>query len=701
MSVVEFVPLAVALAALCLPLLAPVSRRANLLLTRVAIPLFESYVTHESPRRRRQREAMRAAHVGVTHRAYASRTLLTAGVAGVAGGVVGVYLAAYVVDRLTVTRTSLREALPPALSFLADAASAAVLGLPELFGLLLFSGVAVGATLGLGVYWYRWASLDHRASARAARIDATLPRTIAFVYALSRSGVSFPRVLRTLGRNEAVYGEAARELGVAVRDAETFGTDVLTALREVAATTPSDDAEEFAENLASVLSSGRNVSDFLHGQYERYQAEAEAAQEQYLELLSTFAEVYVTVLVAGPLFLVTILAVVGLVLEDTLWSIRVVTYAGIPLATAAFVAYLDDVTRARHAPDPGTEAVNDGADAGAGRASGRPGRRSERAAAADGGGVEWETARERLGAYDRAATVRAWLDRPAERLLAAPHLTFLVTAPLGLAWVVFRLRGTPPTLPALAAAVDTPLVEAVLVALAGYGLAFEVRRRRTRGIEEAVPDFLDRLASLNEAGVTVVQSVRRVADTDLGALDPELDRTVRDLDWGAELRAALARLDRRTRTPAVSRSVALVSNATAASGDVAPVLRIAANEAQESRRLRRSRRQEMLTYLLVIYISFVVFLGIIAALQVAFVPAVEAASASAATTSSLPVSGGTFAGLREVNTAAYTRLFFHVSAVQAVCSGVAAGQLGEGDFRAGVKHAVLLLALSYALFLFV
>ena len=694
-------PLAVAVSLLVPLALAPVSRRVRLGLSRIAVPLFGSYVAHESPRRRRQRETMRAAYIGSTHRVYAARALLVAGVAGVSGSVVGVYLAGYVFDRLSVTAESLRAVLPSALGFLADVDRLPSLGPVELFALLLFSGATVGSTLALGTYWGQWAALDQRASVRGSRIEATLPRTIAFVYALSRSGMPFPRVMGTLSRNERVYGEAARELGVAVRDMETFGTDVLTALEEMASNTPSENLEEFAENLASVLGSGRSLSEFLRGQYERYQAEAEAYQQQYLELLSTFAEVYVTVLVAGPLFFVTVLVVVGLVLEDTLWLIRLVTYVGIPLGSAAFVVYLDAVTRGVGTPalqrPAGADDTPERTPAGAGPTGD--------ATVTDGGTADtdrWGLSRERLAAYDRLRYVRRWLERPLETLLRTPGAAFAATVPLGAAWVVASAPRGPLSLGELAAAVDAPLAEATLFVLGVYALVFEVRRRRVRGIEEAVPDFLDRLASVNEAGVTVIRSLRRVADTDLGDLGPEVDRTVRDVNWGADVGAAFVRLDRRASTPMVSRSVALVTNAMAASGDVAPVLRIAANEAQDSRRLRRERRQEMLTYLVVIYISFLVFLGIIAALSVAFIPAVESATASAAEPmNSLPVSGGVFAGLQDVNTEAYARLFFRVAAIQAVCSGLVAGQLGEGDVRAGAKHATVLLALSYVLFLFV
>jgi len=106
----------------------------------------------------------------------------------------------------------------------------------------------------------------------------------------------------TLAENEDVYGEAATELSVAVRDMNAFGTDALTALQRTARRTPSEDLGDFAENLASVLGTGQSISAFLSDQYDLYQEEAESKQQQYLELLSTFAEAYVTALVAGPLF---------------------------------------------------------------------------------------------------------------------------------------------------------------------------------------------------------------------------------------------------------------------------------------------------------------------------------------------------------------------------------------------------------------
>ena len=753
---IAYLPLVAALG-LCVLLLLPLlDRRVDLFVTRLAVAVFGDYVGTDGTRRQRQRDRMRAAHVGGTHRTYASKTLLYAGVLGVAGGVIGVYAAGAFLSALDVGEDALRETLPEPVAFLAGITRLTELGLLELFVLLLFASATLGAALAVGTYYGRWEILRQRAHARAAEIDATLPRTVAFMFALSRSGMAFPRVMDTLAENEAVYGEAATELSVAVRDMNAFGTDALTALQRTARRTPSDDLADFAENLASVLGTGQPISPFLSDQYDLYQEEAESKQQQYLELLSTFAEAYVTALVAGPLFFITILVVIGLVLADTLPLLRVVVYLGVPLATFGFVVYVDSVTqgvggtetvdrlRDERGPAGWDGAGGDGNDdpTGSFADAGPTGARSDGGVAGDGsddataresavfgaigpgsGGSDaadpapsypdsetdpWTASRERLGVYDRIQGARGWLASPVESVLDAPGTIVFVTIPLavfGLLAFAFPItRGTPVE---MAAQIDGPVVVATMAVLASYAVVYEVQKRQTRRIESTVPDFLDRLASVNEAGTSVVGSVRRVADSNLEALTVDLERTRRDIDWGADVGTALRRLDRRVRSPMMSRAVALLTNAMRASGDIGPVLRIAAEEARATWSLRRERRQVMLTYLIVIYISFVVFLGIIAALSVSFIPAIEEAAVSGTDGGLTDAPGdgvtggssGIIGSIGDINAFAYEQLFFHAASVQAVCSGLVAGQLGEGSVKDGVKHVVVLLALTLVTFL--
>jgi flagellar protein FlaJ len=696
--IAHLLPLALVVVLVLPVALSPFSRRADLLISRLAVPIFGDYVGG-SPRKGWQRSRMRATHAKTTHRVFASRTLFFAGLAGVVGAILGVYVAVWLVDLFSISRAAILSVVPGPLSVLAGLTRLQDLTPLGLFVLFLLFGATVGTTLSLGTYWARWTYLDQLASARASEIEATLPRTIAFVYALSRSGMPFPAVLATLADNDDIYGEAAREIGVAVREMDAFSTDILTALRHTADRTPSEGLEEFSDNLASVLGSGRNLSSFLREQYERYQEEAESQQQQYLELVATFAEVYVTVLVAGPLFLITILVVIGLVIEDTLTLVRIIGYGGIPLASAGFIVYIDSLTQHETAM---TNVSRDADVATAVASSGDDSTGPATPPVSDGGETvdRWRRNAGRLAAYDRLRALREWSRHPIRGVLERPWISALVTVPLGIVWVL--ARSVPiPLGPSALQVLDQPVIEAALFAMVVFAVLHETHKRRIRRLERAVPDFLDRLASVNEAGMTVVESIDRVAGTDLGGLEAEVTRTWRDIQWGTDASTALRRLAVRTRVRMVSQAVTLITNAMDASGDIAPVLRIAADEAQETRRLRRERRQEMLTYVLVIYISVLVFLGIITALTVAFIPAVqEAAGAPTATPSSAPGVGGltgAFSGT-DVDTEAYELLFFHLSAVQAVCSGLIAGQLAEGGTADGMKHAAGLLALAYLVF---
>ncbi|WP_202935126.1 type II secretion system F family protein [Halorussus amylolyticus] len=736
----EFAPL-VAIVLLVVPLaVAPLTRQGDRLVTHVALVLFGRWVGDHGRRRSRRRELLHAVHLEDTYRMYAAKTLLYAGAAAVVGGVVGVYLAAGVLALLSVSPESARATLPEQLGFLADLLVAPDLSVWQLFGLLFGSSAALGAVFGLLVYWIRWENLSYRANARARRIDESIARTVAFFYALSRSGMAFPEIMRTLARNRGVYGEAANEVSVAVKSMEYAGLDMLTAIGRLADRTPSEKFGEFADNLASVLESGQSIPAYLDDQYERYREDAEDEQEAFLELLATLAEAYVSVFVVAPLLFITILVIMGLMaLGDTLELLQVITYFAIPLANVGFVIYLDSITQSLRAtrddrvidsapgllagvrrtdspdadrtgierPEGVERAGSEGASvrAEAVRSDGGNGRQTQtaaetqtaaRTAAAEADAPTGVVNFERLDAFENVRWLREILADPVRVFRDNPVLVLYATVPLGLLSILIR------SWPHLAAGtltlrvLDDFAVQAALVVVGAFAIVQEVHRRRIAAIEAAVPDFLDRLASVNEAGMSVVESLRRVADSELGALDSEVERLRTDIEWGVEAETALYRLEDRLETPTITRVVTLLANAMHASGDLARVLRIAANEAQDTRRLKRKRRQEMVTYVVIIYLSFVVFLVIVGALNSILIPSLPT-GASAPDTAA--IADSPFGELASVDTDAYTLLFFHTSLIQALFSGLLAGQMGEGSVKNGAKHAAILLTIAYVAFL--
>jgi len=715
-------PLAIVLGLLAIVVAGAMDERVDRALTQFTRRIFGRYVGEDPERKRR----LQSAYVERTYRAYAARTILFTAMAALAGAIVGVYLVTGVLLVLDPILDLLQGLPRTMVNFFGIPREAPTFPETTTVTILGVSGV-VGGVVGAGLtYWLRWEIPMGRATERARSIDEGLPRTIAFMYALSRGGVAFPEVVRTLGRNRQVYGTAADEVSVAVREMDLFGRDMITAVRRTTHRTPSEAFKTFGENLASVLQSGRSLSDFLHSQYERHQEEAAARQEEILERLATVAEAYVTLLVAAMLFLFTILLVFGLVLADTLPFLRVLAYVIVPLANAGFVVYLgqklDALGIARSATSSvldkyetttfgkphgtTTRYLTDGDLAEHEAAGTAPGDGTAPAGMADGGAVlgsgdSTDSVRqgfEQLRTYGRVARFKRALGSPLETIRWHPERLLYVTVPVALLYVLLRAPAAFATDAINVRLLDDVLIHATLFVLGTYAVSRELYTRRIARIERATPELLERLASLNEAGMSVVESIERVRGSDVGAFTPEVERISADVEMGANVEDALVRLGRRIRTTAVVRVVVLLKNAMRASGKLGPVFRIASQQARADLRLHRQRKRQMFTYLVVIYVSFLVFLVIIAAVQEVLVPSLPS-NVPTPDAGRLALDPSQFTRFGEVDKAAYTLVFFHATMIQAVLTGFIGGQIGEGSLKDGAKHAAIMAGVAYVVFL--
>jgi len=689
---------------------APYTTAGNRLVTRLARQGFDRFVTENAERKR----TLQSAYSETTYAAYTAKTHLYTAAAGFIGGVFGVYLIVGILAVLPAVLALLAQ-LPSVMGEVLGNRNLVIELSPTMTILLrLSAGLVVGTLAAVLTYVFRWQIPASNAEVRRRSINEAIPRTVAFMYALSRGGTAFPTVMRTLGNNTGIYGESAKEIRVGVRAMDVFNTDMITALRRVAYRTPSEKWQTFSENLASVLQSGQSLPTFLEEQYDRYQEEAEERQAEVLELLATIAEAYVTTLVAGTLFLITILLVFGLTTTDTLLFIQLLVYAIVPLSNVGFMVFLtqklEQLGVAREsgiaeleAPEASTTAPEtpNEEDSLSEEAQSRSVTAPETGVASTDGGL---SARDRanvaqLQLYDRVARFKDVLGNPVQTILWYPTRIFYVTVPIALLFLVLQAPAAFASEGISVRILDDVFIQVALFLLGTFAVVRQIYKRRIDRIEAATPELLERLASLNEAGMSIIESLNRVRDTDLGVLTDEVERIWADLEMGANTDEALTRFGKRVRTTSIARVVALLTNAMRASGDLGPVLRIASDQARSDLRLRRQRRQQMFTYLVVIYISFAVFLVIIVAVQEVLVPSLPTSVPTPDSTNRLGVNVDQFARLGSVDKAAYTLVFFHAALIQAIFSGFIAGQLGEGTIKDGAKHAAAMLGIAYVAFL--
>lgn len=671
----RILPLVISLIIIGFLLATPYDRRLDGIFSRAAFTLFEGDNIKADPTRER---TLRAAGIGTPYREYVTKTYLYTFGGAIAGAVLGVYIGAGTLFALEF--------------FDVVATEESVLftgGAPGAFDLFVFFVLLVSSTLVGGVgatlaYAIRWQIPSVKADTRRRQIDAGMAQMVAFIYALSRGGMPFPDVMRALARNETVFGEAAAEMGTGVRNLDVFNVDLVSAVQDLSRRSPSDQFERFAENMTSVLQSGRQMSDFLEGEYERYREEAEEQQREILDLLSTTAEIYVTVIVAGLLFLITILLVIGLIVGDTLLLIQLIAYLVLPAGNIMFIAYLSDVTQPLRASKSGSEVLETIASDPGADPTVQTNSANRRPFAAEN--------LARLQAYYLFRSLKEIVATPVRSAMIKPERVLYIVVPVAVLVTLYRLPNAIVGGTIELEILDDYIVQATLFILISYGIVYEISQYRLRRLEAAVPDLLERLASLNEAGISIVSSFDRVRRSDIGRLDAEVDRIWRDIQLGANVSEALARFEDRVRTPSVTRVVTLLRNAMHASNDIGPVLRIAADQARSDRRLERQRSQEMMTYLVVIYTAFFVFLVVIVALDAVLIPNLPDPGA---------INGnGEVPGFIEFEGAdaeAYQLVFFHSALLQSLLSGLVGGMMSSGTIKAGIKHSSIMMAITYVL----
>lgn len=515
---------------------------------------------------------------------------------------------------------------------------------------------------------------------RAARINLLLHNAVSYMYALRRGGAQMVTIFRSISENAAVYGEVVHEFRRVVRDTDYFGHDLITALRHLQETTPSEKLQEFVQDLISVIESGGDVLAFLDARVRMYQEDARFEQKTFLSTLQMAAEMYVTLFVAGPLFLIIVMVVMGFVSSTPVMQLSIVIYLLVPVGSLFFILAIDTISIKTETVEQYTEArwLHEFGDV---RIDKQPGN---------------EPFFERLERYDKVKGLRSFLRHPLQAFLVEPNRTFYVTVPVALAYVLLTLLATPayPDIEILIDVLDDHLIVALLIVLLPFGIFHQLWRRKVMDIEASIPEFLHRLSGINQVGLNLAQAIRVLVKADLGVLTYEIRKIQRDIEWGASVQEALVRFEVRIRTPTIARVVTLITTASRMTGDIGEVLNIAARDAAISENLKRERQSEMFIYTAIVYLVFIVFLFVVAVIDTQFLSAL--AELNTLSTASGPAAGAVPIGSTPIIT--FERLLYHGCLIQALFSGLIAGQMGEGSVRAGVKHAAVMLIIALVVF---
>ena len=214
------------------------------------------------------------------------------------------------------------------------------------FGSSLLFGIGAAlftsASSVVGFYFYP----VYRADKHKRELEDELPFTTGYLSILATAGVGPEKMFHSLA-TMSVPLAASSEARDIVANVSLFGMDVISALEKTSSRTPSQKLRDMIEGLISTIHTGGNLGGFLRERFKTAMKLKRVSLKKYADSLSVLSEIYVALLLTGPLLFVIMLSVMSVLggggllglSSDVLLSL--LTYIGIPVCALIFLVIVD------------------------------------------------------------------------------------------------------------------------------------------------------------------------------------------------------------------------------------------------------------------------------------------------------------------------------------------------------------------------
>lgn len=175
-------------------------------------------------------------------------------------------------------------------------------------------------------------------------IDKDLPFALAHMNAIASSGVP-PEHLFTLLTDFKEYRQISKTAEIVVRNIQIFGMSSTMAIKNVAERTPSVMYKQVLDGIVSTIETGGNMVAYFKEMSDKALFDYRIKRENYLKMLSTYADMYTALLVAAPLMMMAVLGIMnliggqilGMTAPELIWLI---TWIFLPVLNSIFILFI-------------------------------------------------------------------------------------------------------------------------------------------------------------------------------------------------------------------------------------------------------------------------------------------------------------------------------------------------------------------------
>ncbi len=293
----------------------------------------------------------------------------------------------------------------------------------------------------------------------------------------------------------------------------------------------------------------------------------------------------------------------------------------------------------------------------------------------------------------------------------------------------------------------------LLTSVLPYGIISFMRNRAVSEMEKQFPSFLKDLAESKRGGMTILKSFESAKETDYGRLNREIEKVHNQLSWGIPFPIVMERFSKRLKdSPVIQESVSIILQSYKSGGQITETIESVADNATMLKEVIQSKNSMLKQQLVIMYVIYLLFIGITVGIyflmqQLLGLGSTDPGALGAIAESDILGGGGgsggsggggeaivnwcsgdilwaePFCGISQVfgfvpgnitdlgsaaaekkaygQMAYYKSVFFSMLMIQGICSAAVAGQISEGSPSAGIKHALIMMPVAFAVFMLV
>jgi len=162
---------------------------------------------------------------------------------------------------------------------------------------LILTGITFAAVAGGFTF-----SVTSRVTNRKDQLERELPFTLSELSVLASTGMSPIQLMRRMAQRQHDPAMTA-EFKTLIYKTDIQGKDIITALSETAKECPSTSVREALWDLANMIHQGGDLDDYLRGKSDDILKLRRLVQKEFIERLTTFLDMYVTLVIVGVLMI--------------------------------------------------------------------------------------------------------------------------------------------------------------------------------------------------------------------------------------------------------------------------------------------------------------------------------------------------------------------------------------------------------------